>query len=153
MMAAVARDAKPPPLLVMAMNPIMRLVLRTPLGRAVRPFALLELEGRRSRRRFRIPVGYHEIDEGRVVFTPAPWRANFRDGRAVTVYFRGAHADFVGMLDEDPTHVAAAFTSLMERQRSLRKIGVEVPTDHRPTPADAEAVDRCLIRFAPTRPR
>ncbi|MFP5257238.1 MAG: grhN [Acidimicrobiia bacterium] len=132
------------------MNPIMRLVLRTPLGRAVRPFALLEFEGRRTRQRLRIPVGYHEIDEGHVVFTPAPWRANFRDGRRVTVYFRGVRADFLGTLDEDPAQVAAAFASLMARQGSLRRIGVDIPADHQPTPADAKAVDRCLIRFSST---
>lgn len=151
-MTAVARDAKPPLLLVKAMNPIMRLVLRTPLGRAVRPFALLEFEGRRSGRRLRVPVGYHEIDEGRVVFTPAPWRANFRDGRRVTVYFRGRRAHVVGTLDERPAQVAAAFGSLLERHGSLRRIGVEIPAGHQPTPADARAVDRCLIRFSPTPP-
>src|SRR4051794_21368801 len=49
--AVVARDAKPPLALVRMMNPVLRLLLRTPLARALRPFALLEFTGRRSGRR------------------------------------------------------------------------------------------------------
>ncbi len=67
----VARDARPPLILVRVMNPIMRVVLRTVLGRLVRPFALLEFTGRRSGRRFLVPVGWHEIDSGHFAFTPA----------------------------------------------------------------------------------
>jgi len=148
----VARDAKPPLLLVKVMNPVLRVVLRTPLGRAVRPFALLEFEGRRSGRRFRVPVGYHQIDEGRVVFTPASWRANFRGGRNVTVCYRGQRHHCTGTLDDDPHHVAAAFFEIVKRQGSLRQLGVAIPEGHQPTAADAKAVDRCLIRFSPTPP-
>jgi len=64
-----------------------------------------------------------------------------------------ARAEFVGRLDDDPANVAEAFASLMERHGSLRKIGVEIPADHQPTPADAVVVDRCLIRFSPSRSR
>ena len=47
-MTAVARDARPPLALVRVINPTMRVVLRTPLGRLVRPVALLDFTGRRS---------------------------------------------------------------------------------------------------------
>lgn len=151
MIVAVARDARPPLLLVRVMNPIMRVVLRTPLGRLVRPFALLEFHGRRSGRMLRVPVGWHEIDTGHVVFTPAPWRVNFHGGTAVTVHFHGRRLRFVGTLDDDPDTVAAALQSLADRRGSLRSVGMEIPEEHRVTATDVEAVDRALIRFEPTR--
>jgi hypothetical protein len=146
----VARDARPPLILVRAMNPIMRVALRTPLGRLIRPFALLEFTGRRSGRRFLVPVGWHEIDSGRVAFTPAPWRVNFRGGSPLTVWFRGERLNLIGVLDEDPDRVAVALQSLADRCGSLRRAGVDIPTGHRVSPADVAAVHRAVIRFEPT---
>ena len=148
MTAAVARDARPPLALVRVMNPVMRVVLRTPIGRLVRPFALLEFHGRRSGRRFRVPVGWHEIDTGPVVCTPARWRANFSGGLAVTVRTRGHRRELVGRLDDDPERVAAALRYLAERSGSLRRVGIDIPPGHQVGAADVVAVDRALIRFA-----
>ena len=148
MTTAAARDARPPLLLVRLMNPVLRVVLRTPLGRLVRPFALLEFDGRRSGRRFRVPVGYHESANGRVVFTPAPWRVNFRGGTPVTVHFRGRREELTGRLDDDPERVAAALQMLADRG-ALGLVGVDVPAGHRIGAADVQALDRALIRFAP----
>lgn len=142
-----ARDARPPLLLVRILNPVMRIVLRTPFGRLVRPFALLEFDGRRSGRRYAVPVGWHDFDGGPVVCTPAPWRVNFRDGIPVTVRFRGHRRELTGTLDDDPDRVAAALQSLADRRGSLRPVGIEVSPGHRITAADVLALDRALIRF------
>ncbi len=146
-MTAVARDARPPLALVRVMNPTMRVVLRTPLGRLVRPFALLEFTGRRSGRRFSVPVGWHEIDSRHVVVTPAPWRENFRDGLPVTVWVHGQRQDLTGVLDDDPNRVAVALQSLADRRGSLRSVGVDIPAGHRVSVADVAAVDRAVVRF------
>lgn len=148
-MTAVARDARPPRALVRALNPMMQVVLRTPLGRLVRPFALLEFTGRRSGRRFLVPVGWHEVESGHVVFTPASWRVNFRDGLPVTVRHHGQRQDLIGVLDDDPAHVAAALQSLADRRGSLRSVGIDIPPAHRITAVDVVAVDRAVIRFQP----
>lgn len=150
MSTIIARDARPPLILVRVMNPIMRVVLRTPLGRLVRPFALLEFTGRRSGRRFLVPVGWHEIDSRHVAITPAPWRVNFRDGIPVTVWFRAQRQDLIGVLDDDTDQVAVALQSLADRRGSLRPVGVDIPAGHRVTAADVAAVDRAVIRFEPT---
>jgi hypothetical protein len=150
-MAPVARDARPPLLLVRAMNPVMRRMLRTPLGRLVRPFALLEFRGRRSGRVYRVPVGYHEIDDGlRVVFTPAPWRVNLRGGIPVTLRFRGQTHHLVGTLDDDPASIAAALQAVADRTGSLKPVGVDIPAGHRVTADDVVAVDRAVIWFTPS---
>ncbi len=129
------------------MNPVLRVVLRTPLGRFVRPFALLEFRGRRSGVRLRVPVGWHETAAGFVVCTPAPWRANFRGGAPVTVRSRGRRHELIGTLADDPEDVAAGLQSLLDRHGSLRPVGVDVPAGHRVTAADVLAVDRALVRF------
>lgn len=144
---AAARDARPPLTLVHLLNPVMRIVLRTPLGRLVRPFALLEFDGRRSGRHHRIPVGWHEVDSGHVVCTPARWRVNFRDGIPVTVRFRGRREELTGTLDDDPEQVAATLRSLASRRGSLRPVGIDVPRGQHITAADVLALDRALIRF------
>lgn len=143
----VARDTKPPLLLVRIMNPVLQVLLRTPLGRAIRPFALLEFTGRRSGRTHRVPVGWHSIETGPAVFTPAPWRANFAGGAHVTVHHGGRRRSLTGTLEADPTHVAAAMQSLADRRGSLRSIGVTIPVGHRVTEADVRAVGRAVITF------
>jgi len=145
--SSIARDVRPPLLLVRTLNPILRFALRTPIGRLVRPFALLEFEGRRSGRRFRVPVGWHEIDGGEAVFTPAEWRANFSDGCAATVWLHGVRREFTGVLDVDPERVASALRSLADRRGSLRPIGVDLARGHTITASDIRAVDRAVIRF------
>ena len=144
---AVARDARPPLALVRIMNPVLRVLLRTPVGRLITPFALLEFEGRRSGRRLRVPVGWQQVDGGHVVVTPAPWRVNFEGGRPVTVHARGRRYDFIGTLDDDPDSVAVCLQHLAARHGSLRRIGVDVPPSHRITGADVRAVDRAVIHF------
>jgi hypothetical protein len=131
------------------MRPVMRAVLPTPFGRVIRPFALLEFEGRHSGHRYAIPVGYHDADGERVVFTPAAWRANFRGGIPVTISFRGRKRRCTGTLVDDPDVVAALLRSVAGgRGGSLGIVGIKVPDGHEVTAADVLAVDRQAIRFS-----
>lgn len=145
-MTATVTDARPPLLLIRLMNPIMRTVLRTPLGRVVRPFALLEFEGRRSGRHFRVPVGLHAIGDRVIVFTPAPWRANFAGGLAADVRFRGRVRSMVGTLVTDPTAVANTLNELFESGTSPRNVGLVVEGGA-VSAADVVSVDRAMIEL------
>jgi hypothetical protein len=129
------------------MNPVLRLALRGPFGRLVRRFAVLEFSARRSGRRLRIPVGWHESDVGPVVVTPAPWRVNFRGGRDASVWARGRRHEIRGVLEDDPVVVCGILSSIAGRVGSLRSIGVRTPPGHQLTAADVVAVDRAVIRF------
>jgi len=146
---AVARDARPPLLLVRVMNPVLRTALRTPLGRLVRRFALLEFRGRRTGRRYRVPVGWHDIGREHAVVTPARWRVNFRDGRPVTVHHRGRRRELTGTLEADAAIVASALQAIVDRTGSLASVGVAVPPRHHVSVEDVIAVDRALVRFVP----
>jgi hypothetical protein len=146
---AVVRDARPPLAVIRVLNPIMRFVLRTPLARLVRPFALLEFYGRRSGRRYRIPVGWHEADDGPVVLTPAPWRINFAGGATTTVRYRGRAQQMTGSLVTDPLTVASALQSMFASGTAPRSMGLDVPAGHVMTASDVVSVERAMIRFQP----
>jgi len=128
------------------MNPIMRMLLRTPLGRAI-PFALLQFRGRKSGRKFAVPVGWHIVDGAPVVSTPATWRNNFRGGLPVTVHHHGCRHRFTATLDEDVAAVAEVLNALFAAGESPKMLGLAMPPDYRLTPEDVKAVDRALLRF------
>ncbi len=94
-------------------------------------------------------MGWQEVGSHPVVCTPAPWRANFRDGIPVAVWFRGRRRAYDATLDDDPARVAALLQSLADRSGSLRSVGIDIPSGHRITAADVAAVDRAIIHFTP----
>lgn len=80
------RMSPPPKPVLRVVNPVIRRLLLSPLAGLLPPaMVVLELTGRRSGRPLVIPVGLHELPEGRVVFSEAPWRLNFAGGRELVV--------------------------------------------------------------------
>ncbi|MER6798469.1 hypothetical protein ABT262_41770, partial [Amycolatopsis mediterranei] len=86
-MTAVVEWHQPPAPLVKTLNAVLRAVLPSPLGRGVGEFMLLAFAGRRTGRRYRVPVTAHGDAQGRCALTPAGWRLNFRGGADVDVTF------------------------------------------------------------------
>ena len=149
-MIAEMRDARPPPVLVGPLNVVNRWFLRSPLARPVGAVALLEFHGRRTGRLYRVPVGWHVVQDAGVVITPAPWRANFAGGLEVTVHHRGRALRCVGTLDTEPGAVAGALNELLASGTNPRFLGLVVPAGRTLVDEDAAAVHRALIRFAPS---
>jgi hypothetical protein len=143
------RDARPPTAVLRVLNPVMRTVLRTPLGRLVRPFSLLEFTGRRSGRRYRVPAGWHEVDGIAVVVSPAPWRANFAGGLPVTVRRHGRAHAMTGTLVTDREAVATTLQSLLDSGTAPRELGLQIPKGHEVSADDVVAVDRAVIELRP----
>ncbi|MEY2444334.1 MAG: hypothetical protein QOE00_914, partial [Ilumatobacteraceae bacterium] len=141
--------APPPPAVSRVLDPLMRLVLRTPISRAIRTLAVVEFSGRRTGRRRRVVVGWHLVDGTPIVLTPAGWRINFADGRAATVRSRGKKADYVGTLETDPHTVAGVINTLLVAGASPRALGLRMPPGHTITADDVVDTHRALIRFAP----
>ena len=144
--------ALPPAPVLAVLNPLMRLVLRTPAGRAVPGLALLEFRGRRTGRRYRVPVGLHEVDGVSFVVTPARWRANFAGGAPAELRNRGRATPVVGTLVRDPDAVAALIRRVIADGTDPRLIGLRMAADHVIVADDVAALDRCAIRFADSRP-
>ena len=148
-MTPVVTDARPPTALVAVLNPINRFLLRTPVGRAIKPFALLEFDGRRSGRRFRVPVLWHPVDDGGYVFSPATWPPNFADGATARVTHRGRTRPLKGTLERDPARVADALNELLATGTKPSQTGLRLPQGHVVTADDVVGVHRALIRFEP----
>jgi len=62
-------------------NPVMRGLLRSPAGGPMRrQFMVLRFFGRKTGRRYDIPVVAHRLDGELYALTDAAWRTNFRGG-------------------------------------------------------------------------
>ncbi|HEY0520258.1 MAG TPA: hypothetical protein VGC84_12265 [Ilumatobacteraceae bacterium] len=145
----LVEDAAPPAAVLRVLNPILRLLLRLPTSRLIKPLALAEFTGRKTGERRRVVVGWHRIDDIAVVVTPAAWRANFIGGRSATVRRRGSAADYSGTLVTDPDVVAATLNTLLANGTSPRSLALRMPAGHHITADDVAHTRRALIRFEP----
>jgi hypothetical protein len=147
---ATVSDAPPPKVVLRVANPLVRFLLRTPVGRVIRPLAVIEFRGRRSGQVRRIVVGWHIVAGSPVVVTPAGWRANFADSRSAVVRWRGRNADYVGTLETDPDIVADAINTMLGTGASARSLALRIPTGHTVDAADVVRTHRALVRFEAT---
>jgi len=146
-MTTVVRDARPPAAVIRFLNPIIRVLLPSRLGRLVRPLALIEFTGRRSGSRYCVPVGLHHAAGLVVVFTPAAWRANFSGSAPATLHYRGRSRRMTGTLVSDPAEVAEAMRSVLAGGTPPRLLGLDIPSEHRVDASDIASVGREMIRF------
>ena len=90
-----------------AVNPLLRFLLRTPvMGARRKALMVLSFTGRKSGRRYEIPVSAHQIDNDLYALTGAAWRLNFRGGASAEVLHDGKTTTMHGELIEDPSVVA-----------------------------------------------
>jgi hypothetical protein len=131
MTAGTVQAAHPPEALMRHLvNPVMRTLLRSPLARWTGPLVLLEVVGRRSGRRLRIPVVGHWVDGVLHVSTDGRWTANFQGGATLHVVQHGHRWAARGVLLEDPQATVAALRAAMGTS-SPRSMGLGgVPAGH-----------------------
>lgn len=104
-MAAI-EAVHPPDAVLKTINPILRRALPTPLGGLIGDFMLLRFTGRKSGRRFAIPVSAHELDGNLYAVMEARWKYNFRGGADVEVSHRGRTTMMRGVLLTDAGEVS-----------------------------------------------
>jgi F420H(2)-dependent quinone reductase len=136
----------PPQRLITLVNPLVRGLLASPLHSAVDSALItLHVTGRRTGRRYAIPVGYAELDGHLLVVTEHQWRANLRGGRDVGVTRRGRLESMHAELDESPASVASTLHMIADRSgwRAARRLtGLETPGGKPPTRAELEEAVR-----------
>src|SRR5215469_17584388 len=89
-MSGTVKRSVPPAALVKMGNPLVRVLLGSPLhGILDDSFLVLHVTGRKTGRRYSIPVGYVDMDGKLTVVTLARWRVNLRGGADVEVTLRG----------------------------------------------------------------
>jgi hypothetical protein len=144
---AAVRSAPPPRWLVRCLlNPVMRPLVRSPLGRWTGAVVTIRFTGRRTGRvRDVVALGY-EVGGELTVFTDRPWALNFRGGRTVTVGSRGRRFVGVGRLIEDGRTTAEALCSALERACGPRLLGLRVAPGRPPAVDDLVGLRRA-VRF------
>ena len=136
-MTSTVKRSVPPPTLVKMGNPLVRMLLGSPLhGGLDDSFLVLHLTGRQTGRRYDIPVGYVDMEGKLAVVTVARWRVNLRGGADVEVTLRGRLRPMHAVLDEDPASVAVSYHAMIDRigwQKAQRQLGISLPGGRAPT--------------------
>ncbi|MDZ4267618.1 MAG: hypothetical protein U1D00_18340 [Mycobacterium sp.] len=147
--SAAVDVAHPPEVLLRVINPVLRRVLKTPLGRRIAEFMLVDFTGRKSGRAFSIPVSAHHLDGDLYVVLEAQWKHNFRDGADAEVYHLGKKTAMRGQLITDPPTVVDIVHRLSQSygaKRAQRTMGMKFRDGRVPTVAEwEEAVPRLKI--------
>jgi len=120
-------------------NGVVRGLLRTPLvSRAIGSrLVTLYIVGRKSGRRYIIPVAYTRHEGALLIGTPFGWGRNLRTGEPVNIRLQGRlrQAD-VTVLKDEP-EVTAAYAVMCRDNRQFAKFNkIEVDADGRPSPED-----------------
>ena len=117
---------------------------------------MVSFKGRKTGRRYTIPVSAHRIDNDLFALTSAPWRRNFRDDAAAEVVHDGKTTIMHGELIEDRSVVADLYWRCSESygvKGAQRRIGLKFRDQRIPTLEEfTEAVEQnhlAAIRLTP----
>jgi hypothetical protein len=147
----------PPAVVLRVVNPILKMVLHTPLaGPARNQLMVVNFTGRKSGRPYSLVLSAHVIDGILYAMTSATWKANFRDGATAHVLHGGKTTTMHGELITDRAHVADLFARCVEGygvKRAERAMGLGFRDHQMPTRDQfGEAVEELglrAIRFTP----
>jgi hypothetical protein len=138
-MTSIVKRSAPPPVLLKLGAPLVRMILGSPLhGMLDDSLLVLHLTGRKTGRRYDIPVAYVDMDmEGEfTAVTAARWRVNLRGGADVEVTLRGGLHPMHALLVEDPAAVAVSYQAMIGRigwKKAQRRLGISLPGGRVPT--------------------
>ena len=136
-MTSTVKRSVPPHTLVKMGNPVVSMLLGSPLhGVLDHSFLVLHLTGRKTGRRYDIPVGYVDMEGKLTVVTVARWRVNLRGGADVEVTLRGRRRPMHALLEEDPAAVAVSYQAMIDRigwKKAQRQLGISLPGGRAPT--------------------
>jgi len=111
-------------------NPIVKLVLRSPLHRlASKNTLLITFRGRKSGKTYTLPVSFVRSGEELLIvsFRHRTWWRNLRGSVPVTVWIEGKkHPGVAHAIDDNPAEIAAALGAYLQKDPFLaRHLGVD----------------------------
>jgi len=144
--SSAVTQIRPPRVLVRIGNPVVRMLLRSPLhGLADSSVLLLRVTGRKTGRHYDIPVNYVHIDGRLTVVTAAGWRVNLRGGADVDVTLLGRLRPMRALLEEDPSSVAVAYQEIISQlgwREASGRLGISGPEGQQPTVLELKGAAR-----------
>lgn len=107
------KPRRPPVLLFKVLNPIMRVLLRSPMkGLVSDRLMLMKVTGRKTGRRYSIPVGYARVGDTLYSGTEGRWARNLREGAPVEVLLKGERRRASAELITDVEGMAEAYRTI-----------------------------------------
>lgn len=131
----------PPKLMFLVVNPIMRWLLGTPIGRRLPDLARMEFNGRKTGRQYTVVAALHDIDGRRAILTNSGWRHNFTEPHPIELVIAGVRHPATGTLEVDPDRVAQVYGQRIEElgvDRAGRRLGIKI---HGTTPTHQQLAD------------
>lgn len=154
----VTAVSHPPGALLRVENVVWRFLLRTPVAGPLRKMLMiLYFNGRKTGRRYVIPVSAHRIDNDLYALTAMRWKYNFRGGANAEVLHNGKSMIMRGELIDDRAVAADLYRRAAESysvRRAQFTLGLKFRERRIPTVEEfADAVDHlglAAIRLTPT---
>ncbi|MDP9380678.1 MAG: nitroreductase family deazaflavin-dependent oxidoreductase [Chloroflexota bacterium] len=131
------RRLHPPRFLYRILNPVFKLLLRSPLHRLIgKRLMLLAFTGRRSGRRYTIPAGYAQVDNVLLLGTSSAWHKNLH-GASVGVLLCGQKRAGTSEVITDEEGMVECYEKMLAIAPGYgRAIGVSLAPDGQPNRAD-----------------
>lgn len=148
-MSPAIHDRRPPRWLTKHVaNPVVCAIARTRWGHRL-PVAVLSFVGRRTGRRYDVPVGVHEAGQERLVFTDALWRLNFRGGAPAELLVDGQRRPVHVTLVEQSAEVGEHFRAVLRAGVRPAQIAMRIPAGYEPS-NEEYAAHRKVLRLSST---
>jgi hypothetical protein len=116
-------------------NVFSRAMIRSPFGAKMQGLSVLSFEGRKTGRRYDVPVSVMDLDGTPIVLTASPWRRNLRGGADVEVRAGHTTRRMRAGLVEDAERVADAYEELLPTVgvKHANRLGLVLAGDRFPT--------------------
>ena len=136
-MTSTAKRPSPPPALVKLGNPLVRLLLDSPLHRLLDSRVLiLHVPGRKTGRHYDIPVRYINTGGKLIIVTADRWRVNLRGRTEVEITLHRHRQPMYAVLDEDPASAAVCYHAVISCigwKKAQQQLGFSLPDGQAPT--------------------
>ena len=123
-------------------NRFVRGLLRTPLlcRLAGRRLIIVHVVGRKTGRRYSVPVAYTRDGDGLLIGTPFGWGRNLRTGEPVSVRYKGRLRSAEVTVYSDESDVVAAYATMAADNHNFAKFNkIALDRAGRPDPQDLHA--------------
>ncbi len=148
----VRSPSLPPKRVMRVANKVVGLVLRSPMHRAMSTrLLLLTYTGRKSGKRYRIPLDYQRDGDAVTVVAGNPWWANLRGGAPVALRIAGEELQGFAVPVEDKAIAEGYLMAfLRERTKLVKMYNASLTPEGQPDPASVkEAVNsQVVVRIA-----
>jgi F420H(2)-dependent quinone reductase len=116
-------------------NAIMRPLIRSRLGEKMQGLSVLTVTGRKTGKRYEVPVSVIDLDGAQIILTASRWKANLRGGADVEVRAGRTTRRMRATLVDDPERIADVYETLLPTVgvTHAKRLGLVLAGDRMPT--------------------